>query len=171
MQAAVIRNYLSRPTALVLGLFCWLLAPAVNAQNGDFTVVLLPDTQYYSESFPSILNSQMQWIVNNAASLNIQMVLGLGDIVNNGGSTPQWVMADAAYKMLDAARVPYFAALGNHDYDANNPRGRTAAMNNFNHYFGLLRYQNAAYWPTPYWRGSYPANSNENFFGLITING
>jgi Carboxypeptidase regulatory-like domain/Calcineurin-like phosphoesterase/Bacterial Ig domain len=171
MQSAVIRNWLSRPTALVLGLFCWLLAPAANSQNGDFTVVLLPDTQYYSESFPSILNSQMQWIVNNAVSLNIQMVLGLGDIVNNGGSTPEWVTADAAYKMLDTAHIPYFAALGNHDYDANNPRGRTSAMNNFNRYFGPLRYQNAAYWPSPSWRGSYPANSNENFFGLITING
>ncbi len=91
MQSAVIRNWLSRPTALVLGLFCCLLVPAVNAQNEDFSVVLLPDTQYYSESFPSILNSQMQWIVNNAASLNIQMVLGLGDIVNNGGSTTQWL--------------------------------------------------------------------------------
>src|SRR6266498_2213361 len=44
-------------------------------------------------------------------------------------------------------------------------------VNNFNHYFGLLRYQNAAYWPTPYWQGSYPAASNENFFGLINING
>jgi Carboxypeptidase regulatory-like domain/Calcineurin-like phosphoesterase len=149
-----------------------LLASAlVQAQNGDFTVVVLPDTQYYSESYPAILNSQMQWIVNNAPGLNIQLVLGLGDIVNNGGSSTQWTTADAAYKKLDAAHIPYIAPLGNHDYDANNPSGRTSATHNFNHYFGPSRYTNATYWSTSYWRGSYPSGSNENFYGSVTING
>ncbi|HEV2699695.1 MAG TPA: hypothetical protein VGU90_17010, partial [Terriglobales bacterium] len=27
------------------------------------------------------------------------------------------------------------------------------------------------YWATPYWQSSYPANSNENFYGVINING
>ena len=149
-----------------------LLAPSlVQAQNGDFTVVVLPDTQYYSESYPAILNSQMQWIVNNAGAMNIQLVLGLGDIVNNGGSSTQWTTADAAYKKLDAAHIPYFAPLGNHDYDANNPSGRTSATNNFNRYFGPSRYTNTTYWSTPYWQGSYPTGSNENFYGSVTING
>jgi hypothetical protein len=149
-----------------------LLLPAlVQAQNGDFTVVVLPDTQYYSESYPAILNSQMQWILNNAGPLNIQLVLGLGDIVNNGGSSTEWTTADAAYKKLDAAHIPYFAPLGNHDYDANNPAGRTSATNNFNRYFGPSRYTNSTYWSTPYWTGSYPSGSNENFYGSVTING
>jgi hypothetical protein len=149
-----------------------LLSPAlIQAQNGDFSIVVLPDTQYYSESYPAILNSQTQWIVNNATTLNIQLVLGLGDIVNNGGSSTQWTTADAAYKKLDAAHIPYFAPLGNHDYDANNPGGRTSATNNFNHYFGPSRYTNASYWSTPYWQGSYPSGSNENFYGFVTING
>jgi hypothetical protein len=149
-----------------------LLVPTlVQAQNSDFTVVVLPDTQYYSESYPAILNSQMQWIVNNAAALNIKLVLSVGDIVNNGGSSTQWTTADSAYKKLDAAHIPYFAPLGNHDYDANNPSGRTSATNNFNHYFGPSRYRNATYWSTPYWQGSYPSGSNENFYGSVTING
>lgn len=149
-----------------------LVAPALTqAQTGDFTVVVLPDTQYYSESYPAILNSQMQWIVNNSAGLNIQFVLGLGDIVNNGGSSTEWATADSAYKKLDAAHIPYFAPLGNHDYDANNPAGRTSATSNFNRYFGPSRYANATYWSTPYWHGSYPSGSNENFYGSVTING
>ena len=151
-----------------------VLAPLLSsteAQTGDFTVVVLPDTQYYSQSYPEILNSQMQWIVNSAAALNIQLVLGLGDIVNDGGSSMQWSTADAAYKKLDAARIPYFAALGNHDYDANNPHGRTSATVNFNRYFGPSRYQNTSNWSTPYWQGSYPNGSNENFYGMVTING
>ena len=59
--------------SLVLFMF---LGRVVEAQNGDFTIVVLPDTQYYSGSYPAILNLQMQWIVNNAAPLNIQLVLG-----------------------------------------------------------------------------------------------
>ena len=152
--------------------FSFLLASAfLQAQNSDFTVVVLPDTQYYSESYPAILNSQMQWIVNNASALNVQLVLGLGDIVNNGGNATQWATADAAYKQLDAAHIPYFAPLGNHDYDANNPNGRTSATNNFNHYFGPSRYTNTTTWSTPYWHGSYPNGSNENFYGTAAING
>ena len=61
--------------------------------------------------------------------------------------------------------------MGNHDYDANNPAGRTSATVNFNHYFGPSRYQDTAYWNTPYWLGSYPSGSNENFYGAVTING
>ena len=161
---------------LVLLIFSGLILPLLllseaGAQNGDFTVVVLPDTQYYTESYPSILNSQMQWIVNNAGGLNIQMVLGLGDIVNNGGSSTQWTTADAAYKKLDAAHIPYFAPLGNHDYDANNPAQRTSATVNFNRSFGPSRYQNSNYWSTPYWKGNYPSGSNENFYGLVNING
>jgi len=140
--------------------------PRAEAQNADFSVIVLPDTQYYSESYPAILNSQTQWIVSNATALNIQLVLGVGDIVNNGSSSAQWVTADSAYKSFDSAHIPYFAAIGNHDYDGNNPNGRTSSTSNFNHYFGPSRYQNAAYW-----QGSYPQGSNENFYGFVTING
>jgi hypothetical protein len=95
---------------IVAGFLPAIFAVCAKAQNGDFSVVVLPDTQYYSASYPAILNSQMQWIVKNAPALNIQMVLGVGDIVNNGGSATQWTAADSAYKQLDAAHIPYFAA-------------------------------------------------------------
>ena len=148
----------------------FLLNRAIAQTGPDFTIIALPDTQYYSASYPNILNSQMQWIVNNAAPLNIQLVLGLGDIVNNGSSSTEWSNADAAYKLLDAAHIPYFAAIGNHDYDGDNPSGRTSATTHFNNYFGPARYR-SSYWSAPYWISSYPANSNENFYGTVTING
>jgi len=170
MLYAVCRRFL--PLRLLLaGFLISLLVPIAEAQNADFSIIVLPDTQYYSESYPAILNSQMQWIVKNAAALNLQMVLGVGNIVNNGSSATEWTTADSAYRQLDAAHIPYFAAIGNHDYDADNPRGRTSATVNFNHYFGPTRYHNASYWSTPYWQGSYPLNSNENFYGSVTING
>src|SRR5205807_6190284 len=71
---------------LLAGFLISLLVPIAEAQNADFSIIVLPDTQYYSESYPAILNSQMQWIVKNAAALNVQMVLAVGDIVINGSS-------------------------------------------------------------------------------------
>jgi hypothetical protein len=158
-------------SVVVFVALCLMLPCIARAQSGaDFTMVALPDTQYYSESYPNILTSQMQWIVNNAASLNVKAVLGLGDIVNNGSSATEWTNADSAYKLLDAAHIPYFAAIGNHDYDNNNPPGRTSATTQFNKFFGPMRYR-SSYWSTPYWLSSFPANSNENFYGVVNING
>jgi Carboxypeptidase regulatory-like domain/Calcineurin-like phosphoesterase len=158
-------------TSVVVSASCLLVPCLGRAQAGaDFTVIALPDTQYYSESYPIILTSQMQWVVNNAASWNIQAVLGLGDIVNNSNNPAEWTNADSAYKLLDAAHIPYFATIGNHDYDNNNPPGRTSASTQYNNYFGPARYR-SSYWATPYWQSSYPANSNENFYGVLNING
>ena len=154
----------------VYNAICFVLAGVAAAQTAPgFTIVVLPDTQYYSESYPNILKSQMQWIVANASALNVRAVLGLGDIVNNGSSSTEWTTADAAYKMLDSAHIPYFAAIGNHDYDNNNPPGRTSAAKSFNNYFGPSRYR-SSYWSSPYWISSFPAGSNENFYGVLNVN-
>ncbi|HJX63992.1 MAG TPA: hypothetical protein VJ860_08570 [Polyangia bacterium] len=45
------------------------------------TIVVLPDTQGYSDWFPDILLAQTGWIAAQARSRNIQAVLHLGDIV------------------------------------------------------------------------------------------
>ncbi len=59
--------------------------PPLRAQTaGDFTVVVLPDTQNYSQYHPQIFDSQTQWVTNNAAAQSIQLVIGVGDIVNVG---------------------------------------------------------------------------------------
>ena len=154
----------------VYNTLCFSFAGVAQSQSApDFTIVVLPDTQYYSESYPNILNSQMQWIVANASGLNVQAVLGVGDIVNNSTNSTEWTNADAAYKLLDAAHIPYFAAIGNHDYDGYNPAARTSATANFNNYFGPSRYR-SSYWSSPYWISSFPAGSNENFYGVVNIN-
>ena len=68
-------------------------------------------------------------------------------------------------RLLDG-KVPYMMAIGNHDYDQNNPAGRTASTKNFNSFFGPARYAGAAWY-----KGSFPAGSNENFYGVVTVNG
>ena len=85
----------------VYNTLCFSFAGVAQSQSApDFTIVVLPDTQYYSESYPNILNSQMQWIVANASGLNVQAVLGVGDIVNNSTNSTEWTNADAAFNEL-----------------------------------------------------------------------
>src|SRR5690242_12369912 len=128
----------------------------------EFTIVALPDTQFYSSTYPQIFAAQTQWIADHIQDQNIQLVAGLGDIVDGGGSLTQWQNASAAYRLI-AGKVPYMIAIGNHDYDQNNPAGRTASTQNFNSFFGPAYYAGASWY-----RSSFPAGSNENFYGVIT---
>src|SRR5262249_39451839 len=135
------------------------------AQNGDFTIIALPDTQNEAQFFPGVLLAQMRWIVNHRTELNIQMVLGEGDIVNDFSDPEQQESAEKAFQLLDKAGVPYMLAIGNHDYDRANPKdGRP--VNGFNRFFGPSRYA-----AKHYYRGGFPDDSNENFFGVREIGG
>ena len=80
----------------------------------DFAVVALPDTQFYSESYPWIFDNQTQWIVNSADAMNIVFVTHEGDIVNNAGVSLQWQRADHSLNILEG-NVPWAVLPGNHD--------------------------------------------------------
>ncbi|HEU4415583.1 MAG TPA: carboxypeptidase regulatory-like domain-containing protein [Candidatus Angelobacter sp.] len=156
-----------------MAVVCFALSVAAWAQNptpsptpvDEFTIAALPDTQFYSSLNPQIFAAQTQWLANHAQDHNIKMVVGLGDIVDSGGDLTQWQNADAAVRLLDG-HVPYMMAIGNHDYDQNNPAGRTASTKNFNAYFGEGRYAGASWY-----KGNFPAGSNENFYGVMKVNG
>jgi len=107
----------------VLSLAGWLSAQTPtpsHTPSDEFTIVALPDTQFYSSLNPQIFAAQTQWIANHVQDQNIQLVVGLGDIVDGGGDLTQWQNADAAVRLLNG-KVPYMMAIGNHDYDQNNP--------------------------------------------------
>lgn len=159
--------------ALLLAVSCIMASGVMEAQSpspsptpvDEFTIVALPDTQFYSSLYPQIFAAQTQWIAAHVQDQNIKLVVGLGDIVDLGGDLTQWQNADAAVRLLDG-HVPYMIAIGNHDYDQNNPAGRTASTVNFNSFFGPARYAGAAWY-----KGSFPAGSNENFYGVVNVNG
>jgi hypothetical protein len=156
---------LSRRLCSLLATLGFLSVLLPSAQCQDFSIVVLPDTQNEAQFFPSVLDSQTAWIVNNQQALNIQMVLGVGDIINNGADSAQEANADAAVRLLDNAGVHYMLAIGNHDYDGANPKV-SRSVTGFNHTFGPARYADKAYY-----QGMFPAGSNENFFGVLTIGG
>lgn len=136
---------------------------SLHAQGSDFTLIVMPDVQNESQFYPQVLAAQTQWIVNSRTSMNIQAVLGLGDIVNNGSDNTQWTNADAAYQLLDQAQLPYFLGIGNHDYDGALYANRSVV--GFNQWFGPSRYANHS------WYGGNYNGSNENFYGFVNLNG
>lgn len=137
------------------------------SEADDFTIVVLPDTQYYSDTDSGhggeaqYFHAQTQWIRDNREAYNIVGVIHNGDIVNHGGRTEEWTIADAAMQRLEAPEpalpdgVPYGVTLGNHDFDTF---GTTDDSGNFNQYFGIARFAGR-----PYYGGHYAADNDENW--------
>jgi hypothetical protein len=118
----------------------------------NFTIIAMPDTQYYSESYPEIYTNQTRWIVDNVDGLNIKMVIHEGDIVNTASSTTQWNNANTSMSILDN-HVPYSIMPGNHD-----------SGDLFSQYFPASRYSGESWWGGDY-------DNNRNNYQLLTING
>jgi hypothetical protein len=101
-------------------------ADAFVPPDEPWTFIVLPDTQYLSESYPEIFEEQTRWIVAEREALNIQFVLHCGDIVDNNNET-QWDAAYAALQILDG-EVPYVLAPGNHDLGDNGSANNRNTM-------------------------------------------
>jgi len=150
--------------------------PAVST-GVDFTIVPLPDTQYYTSHMNggtnSIYKAQMQWVVNNRVSQNIVFVEGLGDCVqngDNGGNPIEWLRADTSMKIIEnpitttlAHGIPYGINVGNHD---QTPGGSSSgSTNSFNTYFGEARFSGRDYY------GGHYGNNNDNSYYLFSASG
>jgi hypothetical protein len=90
----------------------------VSADDSTFSIMQISDTQFLSASKPQLFTDTTNWIVNNAASYNLKMVIHTGDIVDNTATTSdptQWANADASMSVLLSAGIPYTWDAGNHD--------------------------------------------------------
>jgi hypothetical protein len=133
----------------------------------DFTIVALPDTQYYSAGLyggtAAMFNAQTAWIVSNQASRNIAYVVHLGDIVQDGDQVPaEWGNATVALGALETAGIPYGVAVGNHD---QTPEGNPGGTSLFNHFFGVSRFTGRSYY------GGHFGTDNNNHFDLFSAGG
>jgi hypothetical protein len=94
----------------------------------DFTVCVLPDTQYYAQKFPDTFHAQTAWIAANVVREKIVFVSHVGDIVQSGGeSRKEWQLATAALSRLHG-KVPVGTVAGNHDADLIGNRSTDYAM-------------------------------------------
>jgi hypothetical protein len=100
----------------------------------NFTIIVLPDTQYYSASYPAIFDNQTQWIVNNAVGMNVLFVTHEGDIIDGFSSTAQWDNANHSLSILDNGNFGWGFGPGNHDLNMDSDTTQ------INLYFGTSRF-------------------------------
>jgi len=129
----------------------------------NFTIVALPDTQYYSASYPWIFDNQTKWIVNNVGSKNIVFVTHEGDIVDTWNSTAQWQNANRSMSKLDGY-VPYGVLPGNHDLALNGNFTNGVNATYYNTYFGYARFSGESWYG-----GAYQTNNNTNSYQLFSV--
>jgi hypothetical protein len=157
-----------------------IVQPSSAPPDESFSIVLLPDTQCYSSSGalaqpgscgappngdPKMMASQTDWIVANQSSQKIAAVIGLGDLTQCAADA-EWKVADASYRTLDNAGLPYLVVIGNHDYDAACKGALTLRKaDSFNSYFGKSRFSSYAW----YGASTYPATSNENSYMTFDV--
>jgi hypothetical protein len=102
-----------------------------DAPKGTFTVVVLPDTQFYAKAYPDVFMRQTEWIARNKDRHDIRFVLHEGDITDDN-IPAQWEVARKAMKVLSDAGVPYVLVPGNHDIGAaGKTRDRTTGLNGY----------------------------------------
>ncbi|MBK7403345.1 MAG: DNRLRE domain-containing protein [Phycisphaerales bacterium] len=129
-------------------------AAAALAHAQRFTIVALPDTQFYSEhpEWAYHFNAQTQWCVDHASEWDIAFVTQLGDVVQHGSQLPEWQRADAAIGRLDG-RLPYSVAIGNHDWGSTG--NKDAPTDYYRSFFGPQRYAGR-----PWYGGADPTGLN-----------
>jgi len=133
----------------------WLAASAAAADpNEVFTVVLLPDTQFYSEKYPDTYVQQTLWIRSRVKEDNLKFSIGLGDIVQNAKEEQEWKNANAAASHLDGV-LPYSIVPGNHD-QLGKGKVLTRDTSLFNKYFPASRYEGEK------WYGGHMGDKNDN---------
>jgi hypothetical protein len=142
-RSSVDKRFQGLAVLLISTVALWGTQGCSTLDTTPFTVVMLPDTQNYSEKLPSYFHDQTKWIVENADQLNVVCVTHVGDIVQRGNKAPaEWKVAGEAMFRLDDV-APWGVAIGNHDYDLDGPRSKGDM---FKQYFGPSRFEGKSWY-------------------------
>ncbi|MDX1342697.1 MAG: carbohydrate-binding protein [Reinekea sp.] len=119
-------------------------APPVDARfntdksRGEWTLVVVPDTQHYSQNRPNApiahMRTAFDWLVAMRDTLNIQFVQGLGDITETWDSDWEWQNSTSAWYKL-YGEMPFMPIQGNHD-----------SPQSLNKYFPVSSFQNETWY-------------------------
>ena len=139
-------------------------AIAMSLGDPAFSLIGLPDTQNYSSSFPQIFLAQTNWVVDHRADLQVEYVSHYGDIVNNADQEYQWVLADAAMRVLDDAGMIYGVCPGNHDITSSGGSGQPVLRGPYLENFGAQRFHGK-----PWFGGASPSGMSN--FTLFSAGG
>ncbi|TFD63166.1 hypothetical protein E3T39_00185 [Cryobacterium suzukii] len=127
--------------------------------NYDFTLAVESDTQYYNDTFYQRQLDIHDYLLEQRSAINLQYLFHTGDIVDNFEDEHQWTNANAAYRMLDDAQLPYGVLAGNHDVGQKDADYAAYKTN-----FGAARYDG-----NPWYGDSF--EDNRGHYDLITAGG
>jgi hypothetical protein len=168
ISTSALASFVFLSAALVLAAGCDLssraaMAAEENTASGpSFTLVALPDTQYYASAHPGILEAQAQWIVEHRSEQRIAVVVHEGDIVD-ADEARQWEPAARSLHRLDG-HVPYVLSAGNHDYRrAGSVITRETSMDRYFPVAGLSA--------NPWFKGTFEPGRIEDSFEIIDAPG
>lgn len=148
--------------------------------GAKFTIIGLPDTQFYTEEpqgqssggggHNGIFKAQTQWIANHRVDSSIAFVSQLGDCTQSGDTKEiEFKRADTAIKNIENPNVPipfgipYGICVGNHDQGpTGNPDGTSTF---YNQYFGDTRFAGRSYY------GGHYGSNNDNHYQLFSAGG
>lgn len=146
------------------------------AERAPFTVIVMPDTQFYacdcSGGSPDTFTAQTAWIAAQREALNIRYVAHVGDCVQNGDEVPaEWGWANDAMSTLEdpaatglAEGIPYGIAVGNHDQTPfGDPLGSTRL---YNETFGVDRFAGRSWYG-----GSRVEGDNDDHYATFQAGG
>ena len=137
-------------------IFFWLFIPTLCL---SYTLVIIPDSQYYSAYYPELLSEQMDWCCTCQQKLDIVYITHVGDIVEHGNVNPQeW--KNAYYPMSrvlnnSICQLNIGFTPGNHDVTLAD----SDPIDNYQEFLG-----NLAQWN---FKESYPPNTNLNTYSLV----
>jgi len=133
-------------------------------RNRPFSIVLLPDSQFYTAGtyggLPEMFTAQTRWIASHKDDQDIAFVMHEGDVTDQN-SCLEWQRAQASMSLLDGV-VPYAIAVGNHDGLMTG----VSYTSWFNQFFPA-----ASYLSRPGFGGVFETNRMDNCFHLFSAGG
>ena len=134
------------------------------ANQEPFTVVVLPDTQNYvrNSAWPHVMQTQIDWILENREADNTAFVSHVGDVVSNAEIATEWDLAEDILDDLDGV-LPYAISPGNHDQALHIPEGTETL---YTDYYPPSRFEGFSWYG-----GNFPPGTNWNNYQLISAGG
>lgn len=123
----------SRSMALAVFIALGLISSLATATPSDaqqspvFTIVVLPDTQNYTNrdfaDRTRFFADQVDWVIAERDRRNIVFASHVGDVVQRSEDATEWGRATPILDRLQASGIPFAVAAGNHDIrtDATGP--------------------------------------------------
>jgi hypothetical protein len=133
---------------------------AAGKPRRDYTVVVLPDTQFYASTYPAIFDAQIRWIADQRMQENIAFVVHEGDLVDSDDDA-QWTVAAQSMSQLDGL-VPYVVSMGNHDYGPAGDGWTMSRSTTIDTYFPVSKFAESSWF-----QGTFDPQHIENNYALI----